>query len=103
MVVERVQGAWAGVDSAGGEALEALAAGAPTRDFDGVAGPVAAAAGVVEHGEGPGIRGLAWAAAAVAACGESSAAASSESESEAAGSAEAAAAPAVGNIPTGRT
>jgi hypothetical protein len=38
MVVERV----ADVDLAGGEALEALAAGALPRGFDGVAGPVAA-------------------------------------------------------------
>ncbi len=54
VVVERVQGAWAGVNSACGKALEALAAGAPPRSFDGVAGPVA---GVVEHGEGPGALG----------------------------------------------
>jgi hypothetical protein len=50
MVVERV----ADVDLAGGEALEALAAGAPPRSFDGVAGRLA---GVVEHGEGPGAPG----------------------------------------------
>jgi hypothetical protein len=49
-VVGRVQGAGAGVNAGAWEALEALAAGAPPRGLDGVAGPVA---GVVEHGRGP--------------------------------------------------